>query len=97
LHTGAEHYKKVMCCLRRHMVGPDLHAWQLVLASVDEMSTELKVLANSGASTGITYQLQTPNTTPTPASTPNPQSPDPDLNPNLNPTSSPAPTPYPPP
>ena len=74
MHTGAGHYKKVMCCLRRHMVGPDLHAWQLVLASVDEMSTELKVLANSGASTGITYQLQTPNTTttPTPASTPKP-------------------------
>ena len=51
LNTGAKHYKKVMCCLRRHMVGPDLHAWQLLLASVNEMSTELKVLANSGAST----------------------------------------------
>ena len=71
LNTGAKHYKKVMCCLRRHMVGPDLHAWQLLLASVNEMSTELKVLANSCASTGITYQLQPPYT-PTPTPTPNP-------------------------
>lgn len=29
LHTGAESYKKVIRCLRRHMVGPDLRAWQV--------------------------------------------------------------------
>ena len=113
LNTGADNYKKVIRCLRRHMVGPDLKAWQvrhsrrrpcpptlpsrpmpraspslarrapsvphaaayrmharppspaglpsfqqLVLASLNEMSNELKVLAHSGASTGITYRLQ---------------------------------------
>jgi hypothetical protein len=47
-------------CIHAHQAQPRglPSLRQLVLASFNEMSNELKVLAHSGASTGITYQLQ---------------------------------------
>ena len=58
LDTGAASYKKVVRCLRRQMVGPDFGAWQLILATHNEMATELMVLKLSGASVGVAARLR---------------------------------------